>query len=55
MLLSSLSPQDAMKKPEWQTVFIFAFSRWRALVTEVGEIPSKTACSDTGNWKWERI
>ena len=30
---------------------IFAFSRWRALVTEVGEIPSRMACSDTGNRK----
>ena len=30
-------------------------SRWRALVTEAGEIPSRMACSDTENCRCERI
>ncbi len=33
----------------------FALSRWRALVTEAGEIPSRMACSDTENCRFERI
>ena len=33
----------------------FALSRWRALVTEAGEIPSRMACSDTENCRCERI
>ena len=33
----------------------FALSRWRAFVTEAGEIPNRMACSVTENCRCERI
>ena len=53
--LLTTAAEDEESTPKLNQGKSFALSRWRALVTEDGEIPSRTACSDTENCRCERI
>ncbi|HCB93438.1 MAG TPA: hypothetical protein DEP57_06480, partial [Selenomonas sp.] len=50
--ITILRPRDSRAiNEEVKSHNSFALSRWRALVTEAGEMPRRTACSDTENCK----